>query len=96
MLKYYDLFIILNTLDLVGSYILLEPGQELNPICAHIWSMYGFEGLVMFKVLMTAFPIAAINYYHKTEPKRAKYAIILANVIVTIPVVLLGYLWILL
>lgn len=93
MVKYYVLLVILNILDLLGSYLLFGPDQEYNPICAYIWRNHGFESLIFFKVMLTLIPIAIIDCYHDTQPKRAKYAIILANVLVFIPVVLLGYLW---
>jgi len=93
MIKYYILFVALNFLDLIGSYFLLGPDQELNPICAYIWKTYGFATLVVFKVLNTIIPIAILNYCHRIQPKMAKYTIMFANVLVLIPVILLGYLW---
>ena len=93
MFKYYILFVTLNFLDLIGSYLLLGPDQELNPICSFIWREFGFEYLVALKTLVTSFSIIVVNIYHTIEPKRAKYVMILANVLVLLPVVLLGFIW---
>lgn len=93
MAKYYILFVILNTLDLIGSYLLIGPDQEYNPLCTYIWRTYGFEALVVFKVLDTIMPIAIISCYYKVQPKRAKCVMILANILVSIPVIMLTYLW---
>ena len=93
MIKYYILFVILSSLDLIGSYLLLSPEQEFNPICSFIWREFGFDYLVIMKTLLTFLPIIVISTYHKIEPKRAKAVIILANVIITVPVVMLLYIW---
>lgn len=95
MFKYYILFVILNILDLIGTYFLIKPDYEYNPISQYIWRTGGFNLLIVFKLSFTLFPIAVMNYYYQTEPKRAKYIMMLANVLVSLPVVLLGYLWIL-
>lgn len=93
MFKYYILFIVLNTLDLVGSYLLLDPDKELNPVCTYIWENHGFASVIVLKILLIIYPIVIFNYYHSIQPKRAKYVMILANVLVLLPVILLGYLW---
>ncbi len=91
--KYYILFVVLNIFDLIGSYLLLGPDQEYNPICSFIWKEFGFEYLVVIKTLLTFLPLIIIDIYSEMEPKRAKIAIIIANVILAVPVIMLLYIW---
>ncbi len=93
MLKYYVSFIVLNILDLVMTYFLINPDLEYNAIGRYLWQNYGFGSIVIMKVLLTAFPIIVFDRYSKIRPREAKLLIVLANAIVVVPVMMLFYLW---
>ena len=93
MFKYYILFIILNILDLVMTYFLIHPDLESNLMGQYIWRNYGFGGVIIMKTVLTIFPICVINRYSKSYLTKAKFAIIVANLIVLVPVTILAYIW---
>ena len=93
MLKYYILFATLNIIDLVGSYILIGPNYEFNPVCQYIWKTYGFSSIILMKITLTILPVYIFYLYSKQEPLRAKYFIVSANAIVAIPIFALIRIW---
>lgn len=92
MLKYYILFVVLNILDLIGAYFLIDIDSELNPFCKYIWENIGFGAVILLKTLLTIFPIVVINIYYDIQSVIAKYVIIFANILVMLPIITYCYL----
>ncbi len=93
MTKYYLLFILLNLIDLIGSYFILDPYLEWNPVVTYLWKNHGYNSVILLKALFTAFPLWVIYYYATNEPFKAKIVMIVANLILCIPIAMLVYLW---
>jgi hypothetical protein len=51
------LFLILNLIDLFQTFVILSANAEANPLIAFIYSIFGYLGVIICKVIICAIVI---------------------------------------
>ena len=89
-------FILVNALDVVMTYILLNHGpqfQESNQIANYFLTSYGFKAMVYFKFALVAFVTVVAQIIARTHLKTARWLLIVGTAIVSIVVIYSASLW---
>ena len=89
----YILFVLLNSFDLVVSYLILVPDTEANPIMRAIWFGCGYGGVIFFKALATFGWLVVLMFAEKHSPKFVLAALIFINSVLFIICFMLVYTW---
>lgn len=91
----YILYCVLSTLDVIGSYFLLSPDCEGNPIMKLIWENYGYTTVILVKTAIVMLVLFIYEYLMSREKTGyGGFVIWFAVVVTTTPVLLLLYIWI--
>lgn len=89
----YIIFILLNTFDLIVSYLILDPSTEVNPFMKALWLAYGYMGVTMFKAFATTFGLAMLMFAESKSPRLVLTALIISNSALAIVCSMLVYTW---
>lgn len=78
-------FILVNVLDIVMTWILLNRGDhfyESNPLAKYIQDHWGNNGMVYFKLSIVAFVCIIVQIVNQRRPDRARMILTLGTLIV--------------
>ena len=89
----YILFVLLNTFDLVVSYIILDPSLEANPFMKTLWLACGYTGVIAFKALATFLGLGVMMFAESRSPRLVLTALIITNSALAIICLMLTYTW---
>ena len=71
LIKLIVVVFLLNLGDIVFTHYFLDISEEGNPIALWVWSNYGFESVILFKILINlGFSVIMVKY-HEQKPINA-------------------------
>ena len=77
-------FILVSVLDIVMTYFLLNSGRfvESNPVAAYFLNHWGENGMIYFKMAMTAFVCVISQFVALKKPGHAEFILKVGTLIV--------------
>lgn len=76
-------FILANVLDIVLTFLLLRSGAiEANPLADFVYQIWGFNGMIAFKMLIVAAVCVLAQIIALRNHSRARFVLVAGTVIV--------------